>query len=159
MKSQSAMEYLITYSWAIIIIAVALAALYALGLFTPSSFASDQCILPADFSCLSGFLYANGTLNINFEQATPSAINITSIGCNDEGTPVMMSALSPQVYLPIGGNVTLPPSNTVLQCYANGTVFTSQPGSLYKGYLLINYTNLQTGFQHVLVGKLIEKST
>jgi hypothetical protein len=158
-KAQSAMEYLVTYGWAIIIIGVTLAALYALGLFNPVSFTSNQCILPADFGCISGFLYSvNGTLSVNFEQSTASAINITAIGCNSAGIPTNMTA--PQaptsnnpIYLPIGGNFSL-----ATQCYANGTVFKSQPSTLYKGYLLINYTNLQTGFQHVLVGKLIEKT-
>ena len=38
-KAQSAMEYLMTYSWAILIIAVVLAALFQLGVFNPMSFA------------------------------------------------------------------------------------------------------------------------
>lgn len=148
------MEYLITYSWAIIIIAVTLAALYALGLFNPSAFVSNQCIFPADFSCLSGFFYANGTLNINFEQSTTSAINITAIGCNTGGVATNMTVFSPGNYIPVGGNLSLS-----TKCYSNGTIFTSQPGILYKGYVLINYTNLQSGFQHTLQGKIIEKAS
>jgi len=38
-KAQSAMEYLMTYSWAILIIAVVLAALFQLGIFNPMTFA------------------------------------------------------------------------------------------------------------------------
>ena len=38
-KSQSAMEYLMTYGWAILIIAVVLAALFELGVFNPITFA------------------------------------------------------------------------------------------------------------------------
>jgi hypothetical protein len=37
-RSQSAMEYLMTYGWAILIIAIAMSALFALGVFNPSSF-------------------------------------------------------------------------------------------------------------------------
>ncbi len=37
-KAQSAMEYLMTYGWAILIIAVVLAALYSLGIFNPLTF-------------------------------------------------------------------------------------------------------------------------
>ena len=37
-KAQSAIEYLITYSWAIIIIAITLGAIYSLGLFNPGNF-------------------------------------------------------------------------------------------------------------------------
>ncbi len=39
MKSQAAMEYLMTYGWAILVIAVVLAALYSLGIFNPNTFA------------------------------------------------------------------------------------------------------------------------
>ncbi|MGC8538978.1 MAG: hypothetical protein ACP5MK_03880, partial [Candidatus Micrarchaeia archaeon] len=39
MKLQSAMEYLMTYGWAILIIAVVLSALFYLGVFNPMSFA------------------------------------------------------------------------------------------------------------------------
>ncbi len=153
-KAQSAMEYLITYSWAILIIAVALGALYALGLFTPGAFVQDQCIFPANFGCLSGFLYANGSMVINFEQSTPTGINITAVGCNEEGYTTNMTAFGTPVYLPIGGNATLS-----AYCYSNGSIATSQPGSLYKGYFIINYTSLDTGFQHVLLGQIVEKST
>ncbi|MCL5680348.1 MAG: hypothetical protein M1465_03355 [Candidatus Marsarchaeota archaeon] len=38
-KAQSAMEYLMTYGWAILIIAIVLAALYSLGVFNPQFFA------------------------------------------------------------------------------------------------------------------------
>ena len=38
-KAQSAMEYLMTYGWAILIIAVVLGALYQLGVFSPYTFA------------------------------------------------------------------------------------------------------------------------
>lgn len=37
-RAQSAMEYLMTYGWAILIIAVVLGALYQLGIFNPSTF-------------------------------------------------------------------------------------------------------------------------
>jgi hypothetical protein len=163
------MEYLITYGWAIIIIGVTLAALYALGLFSPASFTSNQCIFPADFGCLSSFLYAtNGTLSINLEQSTTSAINVAEVGCNTGGTVSNMTTTNDlpidttpsyiisntYILIPIGGNFTL-----TTTCYANGNVFTSQPGTLYKGYVVVNYTNVQTGFQHVLVGKLVEKTT
>jgi hypothetical protein len=38
-KAQSAMEYLMTYGWAILVIAVVLGVLYSIGIFNPSNFA------------------------------------------------------------------------------------------------------------------------
>ena len=47
MRAQSAMEYLMTYGWAILIIAIVLAALFQLGVFSSSTFAPkaspDSC--------------------------------------------------------------------------------------------------------------------
>lgn len=37
-KAQSAMEYLMTYGWAILIVIIVAAALYALGVFNPATF-------------------------------------------------------------------------------------------------------------------------
>ncbi|MGC8478929.1 MAG: hypothetical protein ACP5NE_03320, partial [Candidatus Micrarchaeia archaeon] len=39
LKAQSAMEYLMTYGWAILIIAVVLGALFQLGVFNANNFA------------------------------------------------------------------------------------------------------------------------
>ncbi len=41
LKPQSAMEYLMTYGWAILIIAVVLGALFSLGIFNPSFLAPE----------------------------------------------------------------------------------------------------------------------
>lgn len=153
-KSQSAIEYLSTYSWAIVIIAISLSALYALGLFSPSAFVNNECIFPADFSCINNFLYSNGTLVLNLGQSTPFAINVTAVGCNSAGVPTNMTQLKVPVYISIGGS-----SNFSTVCYTNGAVATSAPGTLYDGYVLINYTSLGTGFQHVEIGTLVQKST
>ncbi len=42
MKGQAAIEYLVTYGWAIIIIAVVISALYALGIFNSSSYYTSK---------------------------------------------------------------------------------------------------------------------
>ena len=151
-KAQSAMEYLMTYGWAILILGIAIAVLYSLGLFSPSSFVTSSCIFPADFSCLSGVLATNGLFSINLEQSTASNINLTAIGCNNLGQTTNMVSYSPQKYLLIGSNISL---STL--CYSNFTVYTANPGSIYEGYLVMNYTDLQTGFPHTVIGRLIEK--
>ena len=37
-KGQAAMEYLMTYGWAILIVIIVAAALYALGIFNPATY-------------------------------------------------------------------------------------------------------------------------
>jgi hypothetical protein len=47
MKAQSATEYLMTYGWAILIIIIVTAALYALGIFNPQTYI-DGSLIPPD---------------------------------------------------------------------------------------------------------------
>jgi len=47
-KSQSAMEYLMTYGWAILVVLIALGALFYLGVFTPA--VPNTVNIPAPFS-------------------------------------------------------------------------------------------------------------
>ena len=160
MRSQSAMEYLMTYGWAILIIAIALMALYAMGLFSPKTLVSTSCVFPADFSCMNSQLLPNGNFSINLEQSTSSPINITAIGCNSDTAIYNMLGFNPNITLQIGSNVSLPQSSSqVLQCFSNGTVFTGSPGDVFHGYVIINYTDIETGFPHTVTGTVIEKMT
>lgn len=151
-RAQSAMEYLITYGWAIIIIAIVLTALFELGLFTPP--VSTACVFPADFGCVSSTLYSgNSTVVINVQQNTASSVNITAYGCNAQGTVTNMHAVANGIVLNIGGNTTFG-----VQCYNNGTVVSLSAGQIFKGYVLINYTDINSGFRHTVVGQLIAKT-
>jgi hypothetical protein len=49
MKAQSAMEYLMTYGWAILIVIIVAAALYALGIFNPATYTGR---IPTGFTTL-----------------------------------------------------------------------------------------------------------
>ena len=44
-KSQSALEYMMTYGWAILIIVIVAGVLYSLGIFSPSSSAGNSLIM------------------------------------------------------------------------------------------------------------------
>ncbi|MGC8538644.1 MAG: hypothetical protein ACP5MK_02130 [Candidatus Micrarchaeia archaeon] len=157
MKFQSAMEYLMTYGWALLIMAVVLAALFAMGIFNPSNFAGQECILPAGFSCLNYYLYQNGTAQINLQQATQSPINVTAIGCAQNTSAIVMQAPynppSNQIYMPIGANYTF-----MVKCYNSaGSLYTESPGTLFTGSLVINYTETLTGFPHTIYGTIAVK--
>ena len=153
MLAQSAMEYLTTYGWAILIIAVALSVLFYLGVFNPSKLVSSQCIFPGDFTCLGSSIASGGLATINFEQSSQYNIKITAYGCNTQPVTTEMTQLSTPITLNIGSNYTF----TNIQCYNNTLPFTGQAGSLFNGYIIFNYTDIQTGFQKQAVGTLIQK--
>ena len=51
-KSQAAMEFLMTYGWAIVVVITAIAALAYFGVLTPEGFMPTQCTFPIGISCL-----------------------------------------------------------------------------------------------------------
>lgn len=50
-KGQAAMEFLMTYGWAILVVLIAIAALVYFGAINPERFVSDSCTLAPPLSC------------------------------------------------------------------------------------------------------------
>ena len=84
-KGQTAMEYLMTYGWAILIIVVVGAVLFAYGVFSPAK-------LVPKTGCTSGNLYvdakdwtttAGSSLVLRFENRIGDLINVTAVGASD----------------------------------------------------------------------------
>ncbi|MDP3733398.1 MAG: hypothetical protein Q8Q91_02540, partial [Candidatus Daviesbacteria bacterium] len=51
-KSQAAMEFLMTYGWAILVVLVAIGALAYFGVLSPDKFLPSKCTLPAGIACI-----------------------------------------------------------------------------------------------------------
>ena len=130
-KSQSAMEYLMTYGWAILIIAVVLAALFELGVFNPITFApkaspgSCQVVRPegagtTNFISLEG--ECNGELPQYVAQFKPFA------GANS--TIVITNSTSPMPPLiPVTVTAWIKPKASQGLSYGAGVIFTWQTGT------------------------------
>ncbi len=70
-KLQSAMEYLMTYGWAILIIAVVIGVLYAMGIFNSSGLLGSFCTAQTGYFCANPILSTNSpTLNVTIGQDT-----------------------------------------------------------------------------------------
>jgi hypothetical protein len=71
-KAQSAMEYLMTYGWAILIIAVVLGALFSLGVFSSGALLGTSCIALSGYLCSNPVLHS-GSFTATIGQATGSS--------------------------------------------------------------------------------------
>ena len=58
-KAQSAMEYLMTYGWAILVVLIALGALFYLGVFNPKT--ANSCVAGAPITCSDVKITAGAT--------------------------------------------------------------------------------------------------
>lgn len=122
-KGQGALEYLMTYGWALLIIVVVGAALYALGILNPASYVKSTC---------SGFTYfqyrdqkldaGNYTLVVlNSDQE----VNITGLRVNSKDAVMRSPA-----------NTTSPGKQETI----NGDVITGKaPGDSYDYEVVITY--------------------
>ena len=59
-KGQAAMEYLMTYGWALVALVVVIAAIMATGAFNPSYLIAEECTLQPDLRCSGHVLYRDG---------------------------------------------------------------------------------------------------
>ena len=153
-KAQSAIEYLMTYSWAILLTAIILSAMFTLGVFDSKKATSNVCIFSAPFICTNTSMSTSGNLTISFGQATFSPLEVTAIRCNSNGDTVTMNAVSPNRYIGIGGVASLK-----VLCYDGSGVFSRDVGTQYSGYVVINYTEVQTGISKTITAKLSQKVT
>ena len=151
-KAQTALEYLISYGWMVLIIAVALAALYSLGIFNTSLFSADTCTMPASFGCQHPVLLSNGFLTVSLTQETGTPINITAIACATNQSLINAEHLTPAVYMAQGMNASF-----TVQCYSNGFPYSASGGTLYSGYLILGYTDLATLFNSTVAGAVAVK--
>ncbi len=93
-KGQAAMEYLMTYGWAILVVVAVVAALYGLGVFKIGS-GSVKCS-----PCFSYFAYVDNTANSVVLKNGPTKISVTSITPSSSG-PSLPASLDPGATLTI----------------------------------------------------------
>ncbi|MDE1851774.1 MAG: hypothetical protein KGH69_03750 [Candidatus Micrarchaeota archaeon] len=148
-KLQSAVEYLTTYSWALIIIAIATTTFVAFGIFNPSSQVTS-CSFPVGIECKQTLMSSNGILYLSISNANQYPIKITASGCNTNQTGIVTQNQSLVI---LGGSTAA----ISMQCYSGSSAFAGKIGALFRGSLQLNYTETQTGTPHVIYGQLLDK--
>jgi hypothetical protein len=152
-KLQAAMEYLMTYGWAILIIALALGVLWSLGVLNPSKLKPIVCQFPAPFACSNPVATTTGSVSITLAQASGQTIYINRIACVDSsligsnGLPKnntywtnQATGLTPS---PSGFDLASGSTKTFsgIKCYGPGGSQWSGPiGSIFGGNLILNYS-------------------
>ena len=136
-SGQSAMEFLMTYGWSILIIGIVVAALFQLGVFSfGSSVGSGSCVSVSGYSCIKGSMNTAGAVSFTFGHlgVGGGAVNITAIGCSNSTAPPTIGWSSTAV------NVTTlysGQSETVIApCSLSGG---SRLGTSFKGTVWVQY--------------------
>lgn len=139
LKGQSAIEYLMTYGWSVLIIALVIAAMFALGVFNGVFRSTTTCIPVPGFACTSAVLYSNGALVTNLGIDDLSApIRIVSVGCSTtDAAPANM--INVNTYVNSGV-----PQTTFFECPLKSTlVGTPFTGTIWIAYMTKSQTIIE----------------
>jgi hypothetical protein len=136
-KGQSALEYLVTYGWAILAIVIVAAILWYFGVFNPSRFTSShQCGGFADFQCIDyNASTSAGTASIILGNKLGTQLNVTSVTIGISSNCLTASQL-------IGAN-----QQASASCTGIGN---PQSGNTYN--VTVVFTSTQSGLTHTDTG-------
>ena len=126
-KSQSALEYMMTYGWAILIIVIVAAVLYSLGIFSPSSSIGTTVTGFSGLGSPTALCMPNGGLRLRLGDNIGTTINITSINVTVNGAT---STIRP--------NRTIPAQGTYIFYVPN--VCGTSAGARYSFTSIVTYT-------------------
>lgn len=157
---QAAMEYLMTYGWALLVIVVVIAILVSLNLFSAPQGCNFERV---GFSCGSPVIDTNGLLFLPITNGNPNNIKLIAVSCiaDKKPTPPTMP-IAGKGYYGTGGGIDGKPISrqstydvsadaaTQPLCYkADGsTVFTSSAGSEFSGKVWVFYRNEEDGVNY-----------
>jgi hypothetical protein len=130
LRIQSATEYLMTYGWAIVAVAVALGVLYSLGVFGLGTTSASGCTVISGFTCSKPVLFSSGILTLGFGQIG-NGKTITATGCSSNGR-------SPTTWE--STNITLGSGQVANLSFVCPVAAGSKIGTLFSGTLWIQYT-------------------
>lgn len=99
-KGQAAMEFLMTYGWAILAAIIAIGVLAYFGVFSPGRFVSDNYVVNAPFNVRSGAVSVANGVQLELLNGAGETVTVSSIAVTNCGT------LAPNLNQPTG-NVNL----------------------------------------------------
>ena len=166
-KGQAAMEFLMTYGWAILVVIAAIAALAYFGVLDPAQLLPDRCQFPAGMDCI-GKASIDGVAdtvtfalrnNIGFEVgiSTVEAPSETG-GCvnyqvsDDLGTTWYPIAGAALLGVDLAANLDIN-NNERLQVRLGGCA-TMDTGDKYQGSISVSYTDSNTGLDQKALGEI-----
>ncbi len=137
-KSQAAMEFLMTYGWAILVVLAAIAALAYFGVLSPEKFLPEKCILAPGLACTSHKVGTDQTTLV-IANSLGKTITVNSIqvgGCTQPFSSVMVSGNS--------SNFVIPCTNGVLK-------------DTFNSEIVLGYTEGQSGLTKTVYGDIATK--
>ena len=139
-KAQAAMEFLMTYGWAILVVLAAIAALAYFGVLSPEKFLGEKCIIEPGLTCISSKVEPTKvTLFLAQNKGKTIIINSITVGsCSSTFSDTMISGTDKTFVI-------------------GGTCNNGVSKEKYKGDITIGYTEKETNLTKTAIGNLNTK--
>jgi uncharacterized protein (UPF0333 family) len=151
-KAQSALEYLLTYGWAILIVIIVGASLYALGVFNPGTFTGKRVTGFTQFQMVDHKVDTKVNMTVMFGNRVGKTVTLGNITGTYKNHACSSSTLSGTT---MGANDQF---NITLKCGGSGAgTWDATSLSFRSSYSIIvdlEYTDTDSGIAHVDSGTL-----
>ena len=141
-KGQAAMEYLMTYGWALLVIVIVIAILLIMNPFSaPQSCKFDQI----GFACENAVVTTGGLLLMGVTNGNNNAINVSGVTCTS-----VKSSVAPST-VPVNFNVIVSRQGTLNINTTNNVACSGAPatkGADFSGKIWIFYKNTEDGVDY-----------
>ena len=146
-KGQAAMEFLMTYGWAILVVLAAIGALAYFGVLSPDRFLPDKCTATPPFSCTQ-FKVQNNNVILTVQNSAGvdmSSVQIYLTGNDGANCWPLVSGTPDAVAAVANGD-----AKTVTYTIA----CPATTGLRWKGNFSINYTKTGESLSHLTTGSI-----
>lgn len=158
-RGQAALEFLMTYSWAILVVIIVIGALAYFGVLDPSNLIPQTCKLEAGFSCADYRLVAS---------PDGATANITVLLTNGIGRPVDVSGITYTTQAGFTCEATVPvvADRRIANGATSGQIATTSncaianPDKKNRYVMLVNYTyaDVQGGLLQQMQGEIFARA-
>jgi hypothetical protein len=143
LHGQAALDFLMTYGWALVLIAICTAALYSMGVFDVNTFVGSRASGFSQITVTDWSLGADGALLLKLKNNAGTDVNVTLINATYQSQNALYNATAPIQNGQMSGTVAV------------GSFSSMPKGTGYTIRIGMEYTDLATGYSYVDSGTLM----
>ncbi len=159
-KGQAAMEFLMTYGWAILVVLAAIGALAYFGVLDTASLLPERCAFPSGMDCVGKASVAadSNTVSVVLTNNNGASINITGYedvtgdDCTTSGIAACAGAGCTLAAVPV--TIANNEKVTIRFNCSNGIT-----AGRFKGEMQVLYKNLENGLPNKALGSIAGKAS
>ena len=160
-KAQAAMEFLMTYGWAILVVLVVIGALGYFGVLNPMALLPEKCVFGSEIVCRDWMLKSN-VVSLNLQNNLGETMTITSIKVLKDDKVTLLCSLTSITNTDVNANnpqklLTGQTGKYVIGVPNTGTIGTCDfgvSGQKTKLYLSVLYKKGTSTLEHPIEGEV-----